>query len=60
MTRRLRTLTAALLLTGLTLTAVQLAFPPVHGGLQLLAVMLTFAGAACGARYFDQVGRADA
>ena len=46
-------LTAALLLAALTLTAVQLAFPPVHGGLQLLAVMLTFAGAATGARYLD-------
>ena len=32
-------LTAALLLAALTLTAVQLAFPPVHGGLYLLAVI---------------------
>jgi len=53
MTRRLRTLTAAFFLAALTITAVQLAFPPVHGGLQLLAVMLTFAGAATGARYLD-------
>ena len=46
-------LTAALLLAALTLTAVQLAFPPVHGGLQLLAVMFAIAGAATGARYLD-------
>ena len=46
-------LTAALLIAALTLTAVQLAFPPVHGGLQLLAVMLTFAGVATGARSLE-------
>ena len=50
-------LTAAFFLAAVTITAVQLAFPPVHGGLQLLAVILTVAGAATGARYFDMVER---
>jgi len=51
-------LTAALLLAALTLTAVSLAFPPVWGGLQLLAVMFVFAGTFTGCRALDQEERA--
>ena len=48
----MKRLTATLFISALTLTAVALALPP-HGGLQLLAVMLTFAGLATGARSLE-------
>ena len=52
----MKRLTAALFIAALTLTGVQLAFPPVHGGLQLLAVICAVFGAISAA--FD-IARAE-